>query len=245
VKPFLLLATRVDDEAADEEYASFLAAGGLDPEQLVRIRLESAPLPHLDLDDYSGVIVGGSPFNTSEPEASKSALQLRVESELGGLVDRVVERDFPFLGACYGIGLLTSRLGGVVDGTWPETAGPTTVTVSEAGAADQLFSGLRSSFDAFVGHKEACTVLPPGAVALASSALCPVQAFRVGENVYATQFHPELTRAGILARIRIYRDNGYFAPGGYDGVVAAINGSTVTEPAALVRAFVQRFAAPV
>jgi GMP synthase (glutamine-hydrolysing) len=241
VKPFLLLATRVDDEAADEEYASFLAAGGLEPQQLVRVRLESAPMPVIDLDDFAGIIVGGSPFNASEPAGLKSEVQLRVEAELGALVDRVVERDFPFFGACYGIGLLTSRLGGVVDGTWPETAGPTTVSVSEAGAADQLFGRLERSFDAFVGHKEACTELPPGGVLLASSALCPVQAFRIGENVYATQFHPELTRAGILSRIRIYRDNGYFAPGGYDGVVEAIEQSSVTEPAALVRAFVERF----
>jgi len=243
VKPFLLLATRIDDEAADEEYASFLAAGGLEPEQLERIRLEAAPMPAIDLDDYSGIIVGGSPFNTSESAELKSEVQLRVEDELGALVDRVVERDFPFFGACYGIGLLTSRLGGLVDGTWPETAGPTTVTVSEAGAGDQLFGALERRFDAFVGHKEACTVLPRGGVVLASSELCPVQAFRIGDNVYATQFHPELTRAGILSRIRIYRDNGYFAPGGYDGVVEAIEASSVTEPAALVRAFVERFAA--
>ena len=241
MKPFLLLATRTDDEAADEEYASFLDAGGLEPDELVRVRLDAAPMPHIDLDDYSGVIVGGSPFNTSESAELKSELQLRVEDELGRLVDRVVERDFPFFGACYGIGLLTSRLGGLVDGTWPETAGPTTVTVSAAGAADQLFGALETSFDAFVGHKEACTVLPRGGVVLASSEKCPVQAFRVGANVYATQFHPELTRAGILSRIRIYRDNGYFAPGGYDGVVREIERSSVTEPAALVRAFVERF----
>ena len=243
MKPFLLLATRIDDEAADEEYNSFLDAGGLEPHELVRVRLEAEPMPPIDLDDYAGIIVGGSPFNTSESAELKSEVQLRVESELGQLVDRVVERDFPFFGACYGIGLLTSRLGGVVDGTWPETAGPTTVTVSEDGAADQLFGRLERSFDAFVGHKEACTELPAGGVLLASSALCPVQAFRVGANVYATQFHPELTRDGILSRIRIYRDNGYFAPGGYDGVVESIERSSVTEPAALVRAFVERFAA--
>jgi GMP synthase (glutamine-hydrolysing) len=59
--------------------------------------------------------------------------------------------------------------------------------------------------------------------------------------VYATQFHPELSRAGILTRIRIYRDNGYFEPDAYGDVVDAINASSVTEPAALVRAFVERF----
>jgi GMP synthase (glutamine-hydrolysing) len=241
VKPFLLLATRDDDEAADDEYASFLDTGGLAPEQLVRLRLEAQPLPDIDLDAYSGIIVGGSPFNASDPVESKSAVQLRVESDLTPLLDRVVERDYPFFGACYGIGLLTRHLDGVVDGTFPEVAGPTRVTVTDDGAHDQLFSTLERGFDAYVGHKEGCTVLPPGAVLLASGVDCPVQAFRVGANVYATQFHPELSRAGILTRIRIYRDNGYFAPEAYDDVVSAITAAHVTEPARLVRAFVERF----
>jgi len=58
-------------------------------------------------------------------------------------------------------------------------------------------------------------VLPPGAALLATGEECQVQAFRIGDNVYATQFHPELTHAGILTRIRVYRDNGYFAPHAY------------------------------
>jgi GMP synthase (glutamine-hydrolysing) len=243
VKPFLLLATRSDDEVADEEYASFLAAGRLAPAELRRVRLEAAPMPAIDLDEYSGIIVGGSPFNASDPVASKSEVQLRVERELGDLLDVVVPRDYPFLGACYGIGLLASRLaGGVVDGAWPEVAGPTRVSLTAAGAEDAVFRALPPSFDAYVGHKEACSELPLGSVLLASGENCPVQAFRVGENVYATQFHPELSRAGILTRIRIYRDNGYFAPGGYDDVVDAINAATVTAPAAVVQAFVERFA---
>jgi GMP synthase (glutamine-hydrolysing) len=243
VKPFLLLATRSDDEVADEEYSSFLEAGGLAPHELERVRLEASPMPPIDLDDYSGIIVGGSPFNASDPVASKSDVQRRVERELGELLDTVVPRDYPFLGACYGIGLLASRLaGGVVDGAWPEVAGPTRVTLTAEGSDDAVFGVLPSTFEAYVGHKEACSRLPLGSVLLASGENCPVQAFRVGQNVYATQFHPELSRAGILTRIRIYRDNGYFAPGGYDDVVDAINAASVTAPAAVVRAFVERFA---
>ena len=244
IKPFLLLASRADDEAADDEYASFLATGGLQPHELVRIRLEAGSLPPIDLDDYSGIIVGGSPFNASDPVELKSAVQIRVETELGALIDHVIDRDFPFFGACYGIGLLTSRLGGVVDDSTPEVAGPTRIAITDDGATDQLFAGLQAEFDAYVGHKEACAVLPQGAVLLASGTACPVQAFRLGRNVYATQFHPELSRASILTRLRIYSDNGYFAPDTYDEVVATINGSSVTEPPALVRAFVERFRRP-
>ena len=241
MKPFLLLATRSEDEAADDEYAGFLAAGDLEPDQLHRVRLEAAPMPPIDLNGYSGIIVGGSPFNASDPPGVKSPVQRRVERELTALLDQVLERDFPFLGACYGVGLLTSRLGGTLDGTWSEEAGPTWIALTDEGAADQLFAALAPTFQAFVGHKEACSELPPGAVLLATGQNCPVQAFRVGNNVYATQFHPELTNAGILTRIRIYREYGYFNPDVLDEVIAAIDASIVTEPAKLMKAFVLRF----
>ena len=63
--PFLLLAARAEDAAADDEYDAYLRYGGLEERELRRVRLEAAPLPDLDLADYSGVIVGGSPFTSS------------------------------------------------------------------------------------------------------------------------------------------------------------------------------------
>jgi len=242
MKPFLLLATRAEDEAADDEYAGFLDAGELQPHQLERLRLEQVSLPWIDLANYSGIIVGGSPYNTSDAAAEKTAVQRRVEGELDALLVRVLQEDFPFLGACYGIGLLTTHLHGVVGDEWPERPGPTRVHLSTDGERDAIFGQLRGSFDAFVGHKEACTVLPEGAVLLASGDDCPVQAFRVGENVYATQFHPELTRDGIITRIRIYSDNGYFEPDSLQEILAAIGAAEVTEPARVVRGFVERYA---
>jgi len=241
VKPFLLLATRAEDAAADGEYAAFLDAGGLEPEQLHRVRVESGPLPAINLDDYSAIIVGGSPYNASDPVEAKSATQLRVEEELATLLDDVVARDFPFFGACYGIGLLGSHQRGVIDRTWGEPIGPTRVTVTADGAVDELFATLAPTFDAFVGHKEACRVLPDGAVRLASGETCPVQAFRIGENVYATQFHPELTVPGIIARIRVYRDYGYYEPAEMEDLIERMSRATVTEPVRLITAFVARY----
>ena len=47
MRPFLLLATRAEDAAADDEYAAFLRFSGLDEPMLRRVRLERAPLPEL------------------------------------------------------------------------------------------------------------------------------------------------------------------------------------------------------
>ena len=80
------------------------------------------------------------------------------------------------------------------------------------GGEDSLLGSLPPKFEAFLGHKEAVSRLPHGAVLLASSAACPVQAFRLGRNVYATQFHPELDVEALLERIEVYRHHGYFDP---------------------------------
>src|SRR5450830_522770 len=174
--------------------------------------MEAAPLPRLDLECYSGVIVGGSPFTSSDPAEDKTDVQHRVERDLFALLDRIVAEDFPFLGACYGVGTLGLHQGAVIDRTYGEGLGGVTVSQTDAGRQDPLLRGLPEQFTAFVGHKEACTVLPGGAVLLASSETCPVQMFRIRTNLYATQFHPELDADGLTTRIDIYRDAGYFPP---------------------------------
>ena len=239
MKPFLLLATRAEDLAADDEYAEFLSCGGLDERDLERRRIERDPLGEVDLDRYSGLILGGSPYTITEPESEKSSAQVRVEAELLRLLDEVIERDVPFLGACYGIGMIGRHVGAVIDRTYPEPVGATTLRLTPHGRADPLFSVLPDVFEAFVGHKEAISKLPDHAVHLASSAACPVQAFRIGANVYATQFHPELDVPGIQTRIDIYQDYGYFAPSEAEGLKDAAALSNVVHPPELVRRFVE------
>ncbi len=241
-KPFVLLATRAEDGPADEEYALFLRYSGLEPARLRRIRLEAEPMPELDLDEISGILVGGSPFNASDPPERKSAVQQRVEAEFAALLARVVPADVPFLGACYGVGTLGAHLGATIDRHHSEPISIVPVSLTDAGAADPLLAGLPPRFDAFVGHKEAIRVLPDAAVLLASSPDCPVQMFRVGSNVYATQFHPELDVDGITTRIHAYASFGYFAPDELDATLAAVRRVRVTEPGRILRRFVERYA---
>ena len=242
VKPFLLLATRAEDEAADGEYEAMLRWSGLEERDLHRVRLEAGPLPAIDLDDYAGVIVGGGPFDSSDPEDTKSATQQRVEAELRTLLDELVARDFPFLGACYGIGTLGVHQGGTIDRTYGEPISAVPVSLTAAGLADPILEGMPETFSAFVGHKEACSVLPTTAVLLASSPACPVQMFRVKTNLYATQFHPELDVAGIITRIRVYRHRGYFAPETMDTLIDGVSDAVVTQPPRILSNFVARYA---
>ena len=242
MKPFLLLATRSEDAAADAEYASILELGGLTEDQLHRVRLEAAPMPRLDLDAYSGIVVGGSPFTSSVPDEHKSDTQRRVEAELDVLLDEVWQRDFPFLGACYGIGTLARYIGGVIDGTYGEPISAPTITITAAGAKDPLLEGMPPTFRAYVGHKEACTVLPDNAVVLASSSSCPVQMFRVQENLYATQFHPELTLEPLLQRMEVYQHSGYFQPSEFEEIRAEVSTADVSHAGRVLANFFRRYA---
>ena len=242
MRPFLLLAIRADDVAADNEYEAFLAFSGLDESALRRVRLEQRALGEVDPRDWSGILLGGGPFNSSDPEESKSAVQRQVEADLRGLLDRVITADFPFLGACYGIGTLGGHQGAVVDRRYAEPIGAVPVTLTREGRRDPLLRGLPATFDAFVGHKEAISRLPRHAALLASSPGCPVQAFRIGSHVYATQFHPELDVAGLCTRIDVYKDAGYFDPAEADDVKARARRSSVTHPPEILRGFVRRFA---
>lgn len=241
VKPFLLLSTRAEDGAALEEAQAFARYTGLSKQLLHWHRLEASAMPRVRLEDYSGIILGGSPFNSSDPASHKSPTQHRVEAELSVLLDEVVEKDFPFLGACYGVGTLGKHQGGVIDKKFGEPIGPVDIELSDDGVADPLLAGMPRIFQAFVGHKEACSTLPAGAVLLASSASCRVQMFRLRKNLYATQFHPELDVVGLLTRIEVYRHAGYFPTDEVEQVKTRALAAKVLEPARILRNFAEYY----
>lgn len=243
MKRALLLQLRPEDEASDGEFRAFLEKGGLDEARVHRIRLDAGPLPGtVLLDDYAAVIVGGGPGCVSDDPETRDPVEARAEAELLALMPRIVERDMPFLGCCYGIGLLAHHLGGIVSKErYGEPVMAVPCRVTGAGRADPLLKGLPDRFDALVGHKEAVQALPPGAVHLVSSVTCPFQMIRAGQNVYATQFHPEADGQVFADRIRIYRNRGYFRPDEADALTGACLASNVTEPMQILRRFVSRY----
>ncbi|NIW23912.1 MAG: glutamine amidotransferase, partial [Gammaproteobacteria bacterium] len=161
-KPFLIIQLRPEDEAADSELRAILQYGHLHEGDIVRARVEATGLPDIDLDDYAAIIVGGSPFDVSTPDNDKSAIQKRLEDEFMNLFDRLVEVDFPFLGACSGNGLLGKFCGVRISTRYAEPVGGADVTLTEDGKHDPLLAGFPNAFRVLLGHKEACDDVPPG-----------------------------------------------------------------------------------
>lgn len=237
--PLVYLCARPQQGAAEAEFASFRTAMR-DP-NLERWDLVSEALPDDAFTRWRGFVVGGSPFNVSDPESSKNAAQLRLEADLARIVRAAAAGETAALFTCFGIGVATRALGGEVTRAYPEDTGPARITLTDEGHRDRLFGGLADTFTALTAHKEGTGTLPAGAVLLATSDACPVQAYRVGDRLYATQFHPEPTADAFTERMAVYRDDGYFAAGDYDQIAAKVRASSLTEPPRLLRAFAEAF----
>ncbi|MCI2398256.1 glutamine amidotransferase [Aliiroseovarius subalbicans] len=244
MKPFLILQLRPETEASDDEFQAILRKGGLSEADVLRIRLDQSPLPDaLSLDDFSGVIVGGGPGCVSDPEEDKDPVEARIERAVLGLMPEITARDVPFMGCCYGIGILGHHLapGSVNKERYSEPVSATDCSVTPEGRDDPLMQGIPDAFRAFVGHKEAMQTLPQGAVHLVEGVNCPFQMVRFGENVYATQFHPEADGDGFETRIRIYKHKGYFPPEDADNLIAMCQAEDVHAPEQILRNFVDRY----
>lgn len=243
MKRFLILQLRPEADAADDEFASILDKCQLAPDQTHRIRVDQTDIPtDLDVTDYAGVIVGGGPGCVSDTPDKKTALEARIEGQILSLMPQIIARDHPFMGCCYGLGILAHHLGGEVSkARYSEPVGPTVCTLMPDGHDDPLLNGLDAEFEVFVGHKEAVQSLPPGTVHLAASAACPIQMIRSGRNVYATQFHPEADAHDFERRIRTYRDHGYFPPDSADQLIETCHASEVTVPGEILRRFAKRY----
>ncbi|MFC9559059.1 glutamine amidotransferase [Agromyces sp. NPDC056965] len=238
-KPFLFLSARPEVEAVGPEYESVRRAMGVDAGRLEHVRLDVDPLGDVSLDAYAGIVVGGSPFNVTTPESGKHEVQRRVEADLTRLAEQAVAADSPLLFTCYGIGVLTRLLGGEVGTTYGEDAQAVEIRLTADGSTDPLVGALPERFDALVGHKEATDRLPVDAVLLASSAGCPVQIYRVGTRVYATQFHPEVSTSDFIARAQVYRHHGYFPASELREVGERLAAASVTEPQRMLRRFAE------
>ena len=244
MKPYLILQLRPETEAADEEFAAILRRSGLASDAVKRFRLDQADLPaDLDLAEVSGVIVGGGPGCVSDPPATKHPTEARIEAQILGLMPAIIAQNVPFLGCCYGIGILGRHLAAPVgQGQYGEAVGPITCTRRPESAGDPLLEGVPDSFTALVGHKEALEALPEGATHLLEGARCPIQMLRFRDRVYATQFHPEADGASFALRIRVYREKGYFNPDEADTLIARCADADTALSGRILANFVRHFA---
>lgn len=148
------------------------------------------------LEGYKGLIVMGGPMGVYEMDRYP---HLKVISRL---IREAINRNVKILGICLGAQLIAHTLGAKVYKGHGEEIGWHDVELTGDGLRDPLMMSLAKhpsvgdiwrKFKVFHWHGDTFD-LPIGAVHLAKSSLYENQAFRYKDNVYALQFHIEVTK---------------------------------------------------
>ena len=147
--------------------------------------------------DYDGYIITGSSasVNGQEPWLTR----------LFELVREIKAEGTPLFGSCFGHQAIAKALGGEVSANPFGWSVGTEVTefvrrenwTPEPGNRMRLYSA----------HQEQVTRLPAGARVIGTNHRCPVAAAAVGDRIFTTQYHPEMTPDFIRALVDAMRDD--------------------------------------
>jgi GMP synthase-like glutamine amidotransferase len=173
---------------------------------------------------YDGLLVMGGPMGANDHLTNPGLVPwLRDER---ALIERAVTADLPTLGICLGSQLIAAVAGAeVARGPIPEI-GWHRIMPTPAAVSDALFDDT-APFAALEWHNDVF-LLPPGAVALASSANYPVQGFRLGRRVYGMLFHLEIDARMVEGWCEAFAAGVPLPPGDIAADFAGANARAVT-----------------
>jgi len=136
------------------------------------------------LDSISGIISLGGPMGANDDE-HHPWIPIEV-----ALLREAVERGLPVAGICLGGQMLARAMGGRVEKHSTAEVGWLPIELNDFGKKDRVLGSAGPSPLIYQWHMDTFH-LPPGAQLLASSPACPRQAYKLSDQVYGFQFHPE------------------------------------------------------
>jgi len=197
-KPLLISVRDKDDPMVDHERSCFETQTARDLD--VVFAIERGLTEHL-LEGRPAVFFGGSgaySVTDSDPWIAEAL----------DFFSLVVEKKIPSYASCFAFQGLALAMGGDIshDPAYSEM-GIIDVDLTDAAKNDALFGGLPQRVAVASGHNDHVSRLPAGVTLLTVGGLVGNQAFKVdGAPFWASQFHPELTKADLIVRWNFYRD---------------------------------------
>ncbi len=159
---------------------------------------DGQPIPK-DMKGAGGLILMGGPQSVYEENDFPT-----LKDELR-LIESALQDNRPVLGVCLGSQLLAAALGAKVYKGTRREIGWYPVQLTPEAKNDRLLKGVPEQFTAFHWHGDIFD-LPREAVALASSEISPIQAFRYGDKTYGFLCHLEVSETSVRAMVREFTD---------------------------------------
>lgn len=173
--------------------------------------------PATVLMNVNGVIFGGSgdydfDGGRSDTDVVRTTSYALLE-KLRPLFDYIFKHDIPTLGICYGHQIIGAYAGAsVVNDLTQKKSRSHEVAVVVNKDVYSICAGVPDTFYAHYGHKDSLDRVPDGAVLLMNGGdACKVSALCYKQNIFTTQFHPELTIDDL--RLRMEATPGYLPEG--------------------------------
>ena len=144
--------------------------------------------------DYQGWLLTGSVASVNDNEPWML--------QLAALVRQLHVQRAPLVGLCFGHQMVAHALGGQVGpspGGWRIGTAVTHYT-----ALLPFMQPPQSQLNLFAAHQEQVLRPPPGARVVGGDRFAPAAALALGEHIFTSQYHPELSREFMRALLQEY-----------------------------------------
>jgi len=124
----------------------------------------------------SGIILSGG------PESTYNHNRLNIDTN-------IISMGIPILGICYGMQLISTVMGGIVEKAKNQEFGLTNIKINKP---SELFSKINNNLNVWMSHADHVTKIPNNFIISAKSSNSIAAIENKSRNIYGIQFHPEV-----------------------------------------------------
>ena len=153
----------------------------------------------IDPAHYQGYVLTGSPASVHDSDPWIDRLM--------ELVRELHAQKVPVYGSCFGHQVIAMALGGIVG---PNDSGWSIgVSETEFLRRENWITPFQKTARLFSAHREQVKALPVGARIVGTSDHCPIASFAIGNHIFTSEYHPELSAEFMSALVAELADTEF------------------------------------